>query len=108
MHPDPLPVLEGVLVELELTFSLAELGRACGSSAAALQALVEVGVLEPQGLLPAQWRFDGTALSIARKARRLSGDLELNAAGTAIVLELLAEIRALRTRLQRGDGGRSR
>jgi hypothetical protein len=47
-------------------------------------------------------------LSIARKARRLSGDLELNAAGTAIVLELLAEIRALRTRLQRGDGGRSR
>jgi chaperone modulatory protein CbpM len=94
-------ITQAVIVETEVQFSLAELGRACGVEVALLEALVHEGVLTPLGEGPAQWRFAGSTLPRARAATRLLLDLELGAAGTALVLELLDEIGALRRQLRR-------
>lgn len=94
------PVAQAVIVETGLQFSLPELSRTCGLEAALLEALVHEGALAAQGEDPAQWRFAGTMLARARMASRLSRDLELNASGTALVLDLLDEIGALRAQLR--------
>jgi chaperone modulatory protein CbpM len=96
-----------VLVETELRFSLSELSRACGADIALLESLVHEGVLAPQGGHPEQWSFEGSMLPRARAASRLVRDLELNAAGTALVLELLDEIAALRSQVRRLIGNRN-
>jgi chaperone modulatory protein CbpM len=101
MSHDEQPATQAVIVETDLQFSLPELSRICGLEVALLEALVHEGVLSAQGSDPAQWRFEGTMLPRARLASRLLQGLELNAAGTALVVELLEEIAALRTQLQR-------
>jgi chaperone modulatory protein CbpM len=50
------------------------------------------------------WRFDGVSLRRARTALRLNHDLELNAAGVALVLDLLERIDQLESRLRRAAG----
>jgi chaperone modulatory protein CbpM len=92
---------DAVLVEDEIHFTLVELGRACQADHEQLIALVDEGVLQPSGDGPQAWRFDGSALPRARAALRLCRDLELSAAGTALVLDLLDEIDSLRARLKR-------
>jgi chaperone modulatory protein CbpM len=95
------PSIEVVVVEEEVVFTLADLSRACGSDESELLALVREGVLEPAGGAPPDWRFSGRSLQRARTALRLARDLELSAAGTALVLDLLAEVDALHARLRR-------
>jgi len=95
-------VVHGVIVEEEMRFTLVELSRACRADAAQLAALVEEGVIEPQaGDVPDAWQFSGPTLQRARSALRLTHDLELGVAGTALVLDLLDEIEQLRARLRR-------
>ena len=91
----------GIVVEEEIQFSLVELSRACGTDVAQLILLVEEGVLTPSGDYPQEWLFAGATLKRARSAARVTQGLELSAAGTALVLELLDEIDALRTKLHR-------
>ncbi|MDD2774743.1 MAG: chaperone modulator CbpM [Gallionella sp.] len=90
--------------EEQTQLTLADLCRACSIHADEIIALVEVGVLEPQGREPEQWVFIGDSLHRARKALRLQRDLGIDFAGAALVLELLDEIASLRTRL-RAMGG---
>lgn len=90
-----------VIVEEEIRFTLVELCRASRADTEQVTALVEEGVLEPVGSGPDDWQFGGAALRRARAAMRLGRDLELNAAGTALVLGLLDEIEALKSRLRR-------
>jgi chaperone modulatory protein CbpM len=96
--------IHAVVVETELQFSIAELSRACGVEIAVLESLVHEGVLTPQGQDPTQWRFEGSVLPRARKAVRLSADLELGPSGTALVIELLDEISSLNAQLRRLRG----
>jgi chaperone modulatory protein CbpM len=93
-----------VVVEEELRFTLEDLCHACRADAAQLTSLVREGVLEPAGERPDEWRFAGDALARARTAVRLSRDLELTVGGTALVMDLLDEIDALRARLRRVGG----
>ena len=97
-------VLHGVLVEEEVQFTLVELCRACAADSAQVIALVDEGVLTPSGAAAHEWRFGGPALQRARAALRLTRDLELSAAGAALVLDLLDEIEALRAQLRRRGG----
>ncbi len=94
-------VVHGVIVEEELRFTLVELSRACRVDAARVAALVDEGVLQPEGGSPDEWRFSGQSLRRARAALRLGHDLELGTAGTALVLDLLDEIERLEARLRR-------
>jgi chaperone modulatory protein CbpM len=91
-------------VEFDFTLSFDEMQRSCACSSEWLLELVQEGALEPQGTAsapwplpsPAEWRFTAAALRRARVAARLARDLQLNAAGAALVLDLLDEIDALR------------
>jgi chaperone modulatory protein CbpM len=93
-------VASSVVLEEEVVFSLAELSRASGAAHEQLQALVNEGLLQPSGRGPADWRFSGLSLPLARTALRLSRDLELSPTGVVLVMELLDEIRALRQRAE--------
>jgi chaperone modulatory protein CbpM len=94
-------VIDGVVVEEAIVFSLSGLCQAAGASPAQVLALVDEGVLQPTGDAPQQWAFAGPSLRTTRTALRLNADLALGTAGAAVVLDLLEEIRALRARLRR-------
>ncbi|WP_226668869.1 chaperone modulator CbpM [Microbulbifer aggregans] len=82
----------------ELTLS--ELCRACGLPAEHILALVEEGVIEPQGRAT-RWRFSGICVRRVRRVYTLERDLGVNLAGAALAIELLEEIERLQARLQR-------
>lgn len=71
--------------------SLPDLCRFCQVDQAWVIELVEHGVLEPRGSRIAHWHFHGVNIVRAKKASRLRRDLGINAAGVAMVLELLEE-----------------
>jgi chaperone modulatory protein CbpM len=89
------------VVEEEIQFTLVELCRVCSATEEQVAALVLEGVLEPSGQRIEEWRFAGTTLRRARVALRLTRDLEINAAGVALVLDMLEEIEGLKARLAR-------
>jgi chaperone modulatory protein CbpM len=88
-----------LLVESAVRFTLIELSRVCETSAEHIVELVDEGVLTPHGDSPEQWSFRGGDLRRARTAVRLVRDLQLNAPGAALVLDLLDEIETLKSRL---------
>lgn len=92
---------EAVVVEEQLSFTVAALCQASGASPELVQALVDEGLLEPSGQGPHDWRFGGDALAQARRSLRLLRDLELSVSGVALVMDLLAEIDRLRSQLRR-------
>jgi chaperone modulatory protein CbpM len=98
MNGDPRVVIDGIVVEEDVRFTLVELCRACGAERTQLLALVDEGVLDPAGGGPEDWVFSGSALL---RALRLVRDLEVSVAGAALVLDLLDEIETLRARLRR-------
>lgn len=107
-----LPTLQGIVVEEHVVFTFTALCRASGADAAQLQAMVGEGVIEPtlatgtSSVGPADWQFSGSALPRARTALRLARDFELGLSGAALVMDLLAEIEHLRSRLQSSSRGR--
>lgn len=58
--------------------------------------IVEHGILEPQGSVPQDWRFNDYELALARRAAKLRRDLELEWEGVALALDLLEEVQQLR------------
>ena len=86
------------LVE-ELT--LHELCRFCDADEAWVVELIQHGVVEPHGSGEAEYSFGQISVLRAKKARRLNRDLGINAAGVAMVIELLEERDEIRRRLSR-------
>lgn len=86
------------LVEEHVVFSFAALCRASGADHTQVQALVSEGLLHPTGLGPQDWQFGAASLQRARRALRLARELDLSLHGTAIVMDLLAEIETLKLR----------
>jgi len=78
--------------------TLQDLCRFCQADETWVIELVEHGVLEPLGSTSGNWRFVGTSIVRAMKARRLNRDLGINTAGVALVLDLLDERDALMRR----------
>ena len=98
-------ITDVLIVEEQIDLSLEELCRACGTHAEQLAALVDEGVIAPEGTVPERWRFPGMQLRRARVAVRLQRDLGVNTAGAALALQLMDEIETLRAQLgpHRGD-----
>lgn len=89
---------EGVLLELH------DLTHACAQPETWVMELVQVGILEPlpgAGRAPSEWHFSAQALFTARKVQRLQHDLGVNLEGAALALELMAQLDAMRARMQR-------
>ena len=101
MTKDTISILTGEIVEEGMELSMADLCRACHVPAEQVIAIVEEGVIEPQGENPAQWRFQGSSLRRLNCVLRLQHDLGVNIAGAALALDLLAEVENLRSRLRR-------
>ncbi len=99
-----LPAASGHVIEEASGFTLIELCQACGVEVDEVRVWVLEGMLEPVGQGPHDWCFAGGALRRARLATRLTHDLEVNAAGAALALDLLDEIAELRSRLNRLPG----
>lgn len=95
--------LQGMVIEESLELSTGELCQVCAVRREWLVELVAEGVLEPQGEVPEQWRFQASSLRRVRIVKRLERDLGLNLAGAALALELLEENAALRARLARQE-----
>ena len=98
---DPMTTLKAEIVEYGEDVSLARLCATCGVSPDWVMSLVRHGGLMPRGRRPRNWRFSATAIVRVNRARRLSRDLELDPAATAVVLDLIDEIDRLRARLDR-------
>jgi ABC-type taurine transport system substrate-binding protein len=87
---------------------LRELVELSGLSEAEVRELVDYGVLTPADEATSQWVFSVQSITIARTARRLREDFELDPHGVALLLayldrihELEAELCALRAQLPR-------
>ena len=93
------PELTGQILEEQDEFTLTELCTVCAVEERQIVELVEEGVISTISVT--QWRFGGDALRRARISLRLQRDLRVNAAGTAVVLDLLEHIAALERRLDR-------
>lgn len=93
-------IIEGRLIDGGTLFTLHELCRSSGLQTEMIVEMVDIGLLEPQGQDPSEWRFAGSALARIRSTLRLRRDLEVNLAGAALALELIDEIRRLRQRLR--------
>ena len=93
--------LRGSVVEEEVELTIVELGRACRTTEDQIEVWVSEGVLRPSGATREAWRFGGDSLARMRLATRLMHDLEINAAGVAVALELLDRIAELEARLRR-------
>ena len=96
MTSNKLIFIQGSIVEETVHLSLMELCSACGAEENQVLAWIDVGALMPLGQIPQDWRFAGDSLRRARLAHRLSQDLEINAPGVALALDLLDEIALLR------------
>lgn len=92
---------ETVVVEEHVSFSLSALCLASGADLKQVQALVGEGLLQPTGPSPEDWQFQGDALPQTRRALHLARDLDLDLAAVVLVMDLLAEIDRLRSRLRR-------
>jgi chaperone modulatory protein CbpM len=96
-------VIAGVVLSEQETVTLDELAGLCTVERRWVVELVQQGALEPLGPAHDEWRFSATALGRVRTAARLHRDLDLDAAGIALALDLLDEIEVLRARLRSLD-----
>ncbi len=107
MGNEMMKLLTGELFEDDTELTLGELCRICRLPAERVFELVEQGVVEPIGREPTQWHFRGVSVRRVRCAQRLEEDLGVNAAGAALALDLLDELRMLRARLARFERDRA-
>jgi chaperone modulatory protein CbpM len=98
-----LPQFDICILEEQTQLTLNALCCACGVPTEKIIELVDVGVLEPIGIKPECWSFDGISLNRARVALRLQRDIGIDLVGVALALELLDEIKLLRARLRAVD-----
>jgi chaperone modulatory protein CbpM len=82
------------------TFSSEELREFSGLSEAELRELVDCGVLAPTDPDARPWTFGADRLAVARSARRLRRDFDLDANGIALALALLDRVRDLEAELR--------
>jgi len=92
-------VLTGHLLDETVYLTLTEISFACRVREDDIIELVEEGIIEPRSARQAEWNFPATEPRRAYKAVRLRRDLDINAAGVALVLDLLEEVENLRARL---------
>lgn len=79
------------------TLALAELA---GLTEAEVKELVDYGALAPSDGAAGQWLFGMRSVTVARSARRLREEFELEAHGVALMLACFDRIRELEARLR--------
>lgn len=93
------PTSVTVVLDENVTLTLAEVCRSCDVPAETVIAMVQEGLVRPVREQP--WRFPASELRRIQTVLRLQRDLDVNLAGAALALELIEELREVRTRVQR-------
>lgn len=93
-------IIEAAIIDNDTLFTLRELCRSSGAHAEVIVEMVEVGLLEPQGRDPSDWRFPPQSLTRIHSTLRLRRDLQVNLSGAALALELMDEVAQLRRRVR--------
>jgi chaperone modulatory protein CbpM len=88
----------GVVLDEQLRLTLHEVCEVCGLEESVVVEMVSEGVAEPIDESGGHWVFSGAAVVRLRTAQRLQRDLHLNLPGAALALDLLEQIRMLRSR----------
>jgi chaperone modulatory protein CbpM len=91
--------VEAVWLNESTTCTLLHLAEVSGLSSAELQSLVDTGALTPVGMEQGGPAFEARYVVVARTARRLRDDFELDPAGLALAMRLLARIDAMEREL---------
>jgi chaperone modulatory protein CbpM len=91
---------EAVWPDDERRLRLRDLAELSGLSEAEVSELVEYGALTPADEASGQWVFSMRSITVARSARRLREDYELEPHGVALVLAYLDRIRELEAQLR--------
>jgi len=94
-------LIEAVWLNESTTCSLLHLAEASGLSSEELESLVESGALPPVAMEQGGPAFETRYVVVARTARRLRDDFELDPAGLALAMRLLARIDAMEQELDR-------
>jgi chaperone modulatory protein CbpM len=94
-------IVSGHLLDESVELSLVELCNACSKDVKWVKALVQEGVLDPIDTGERHWRFSAVSLQRVHCAMRLERDLGINLAGIALAIDLLEDLAALRSRLER-------
>ena len=89
-------ILSGVVLDEEITLTLSEVCEVCGAERSLVIEMVNEGIATPLNLESKRWEFSGIAVARLRTAYKLHRDLHVNLAGTALALDLLEEIEALK------------
>ena len=92
-------VLDAVWLNDSGSCTMVHLAEVSGLDGAELQTLVECGALQPLPEAGASLAFSASAVMVARTARRLRDDFELNPDGLALAMRLLARVEALEREL---------
>jgi chaperone modulatory protein CbpM len=95
------PAIVPETIDPTVMCTLEELCVSCNVDADWIAQLVEYAIIEPVGQTRSDWRFASLSVVRVAKAKRLGRDLDISPSGLALVLDLLDEIDALRSRLQR-------
>lgn len=88
-----------VVVE-ESYITLGELARRSNVHAEQIIAMINEGILRPQGAGLPEWRFPGSSIRRVTVVVRLQHDLAVNLPGAALALDLLDELEELRGRVR--------
>lgn len=83
-------------IDYTVTFNLDDTCHAIGSEDSLVYAIVEHGIVEPEGDTPQDWIFNLDMICTAKRALRLQRDLHLDWSSIAMVLSLLEERDRLR------------
>lgn len=86
-----------MLIEYTVSINLNEACYEIGIELEQVNAIVEYGIIEPEGSTPADWRFDLDMICRAKRAIRLQRDLHLDWSATALLVSLLDERDQLRS-----------
>ncbi len=92
-------ITECVWLNASDTCSFEHVVEISGLSAGELRDLIDTGVIEPSGRRGGEYQFPTQCIAIARRARRLRDDFELNNHGLALALTLLQRIDDLEDKL---------
>ena len=88
------------LVDHDAPVSIEELARFCEQQTQWVMSLIDQGVVSAEkGQAPDQWVFTSVSVTRARHVARLQRDFEVNLDAAALMVDLMEEVRRLRTRL---------
>lgn len=91
--------ITAIIIDEHTLLSYSEFQQATSADEAFIVELIEHAFIAPQGSSPNEWRFDAECLRRTKLALRFYRDLEVNVAGIALIVELMAELEQVRREL---------